>query len=56
MQEQRTRARAAWAGSGEAATERVWFDLKEKVGATEFLGYARKAPRARFRHRRRRRR
>jgi len=40
MQEQRTRARAAWAGSGDAATERVWFDLRERVGATEFLGYS----------------
>jgi alanyl-tRNA synthetase len=39
MAEQKRRARAAWAGSGEAATETVWFDLKEKVGATEFLGY-----------------
>ncbi|WP_198372746.1 alanine--tRNA ligase, partial [Roseomonas rosulenta] len=39
MAEQRKRARAAWAGSGEAATESVWFDLKEKVGASEFLGY-----------------
>jgi alanyl-tRNA synthetase len=40
MAEQRRRARAAWAGTGDAATERVWFDLKEKLGATEFLGYA----------------
>jgi alanyl-tRNA synthetase len=40
MTEQRRRARAAWAGSGEAATETVWFELKEKLGATEFLGYA----------------
>ncbi|MBC7799526.1 MAG: alanine--tRNA ligase, partial [Gemmatimonadaceae bacterium] len=40
MQEQRTRARAAWAGSGDAATERVWFDVREQVGPTEFLGYA----------------
>jgi alanyl-tRNA synthetase len=40
MNEQRARARAAWAGSGEAATERVWFDIKEATGATEFLGYA----------------
>ncbi len=39
MAEQRARARAAWAGSGEAATERVWFEIKEQVGATEFLGY-----------------
>ncbi len=40
MKEQRKRARAAWAGSGEAATETLWFDLKEKVGASEFLGYS----------------
>jgi alanyl-tRNA synthetase len=40
MAEQRRRARAAWAGSGEAATDRVWFELREKLGATEFLGYA----------------
>ncbi len=39
MQEQRTRARAAWAGSGDAATERIWFDVRERTGATEFLGY-----------------
>jgi len=40
MAEQRRKARAAWAGSGEAATEALWFELKEDVGATEFLGYA----------------
>ena len=40
MQEQRVRARAAWAGSGDAATERVWFEIKETAGASEFLGYA----------------
>jgi alanyl-tRNA synthetase len=40
MQEQRVRARAAWAGSGDAATERVWFEIKERTGASEFLGYA----------------
>ena len=39
MERQREKARAAWTGSGEAATETVWFGLKEKVGATEFLGY-----------------
>jgi alanyl-tRNA synthetase len=43
MQEQRTRARAAWAGSGDAATERVWFEIKEQAGASEFLGYATEA-------------
>ncbi len=40
MAEQKKRARAAWAGSGEAATETLWFDVKEKLGATEFLGYS----------------
>ncbi len=40
MAEQRARARAAWSGSGEAATETVWFELKERLGATEFLGYS----------------
>ncbi|MFL5288992.1 MAG: alanine--tRNA ligase [Rhodopila sp.] len=39
MQEQRTRARAAWAGSGDAATEKVWFEIKDRTGASEFLGY-----------------
>ncbi len=43
MAEQRTRARAAWAGTGDAATERVWFDLRERLGATEFLGYSTEA-------------
>ncbi|WP_374633355.1 alanine--tRNA ligase [Ferrovibrio sp.] len=39
MQAQREEARKAWAGSGEAATEKVWFEIKEEKGATEFLGY-----------------
>ncbi|HMB77091.1 MAG TPA: alanine--tRNA ligase, partial [Kiloniellaceae bacterium] len=40
MAQQRAAARKAWAGSGEAATEALWFALHEKLGATEFLGYA----------------
>ena len=39
MEQQRAKARASWAGSGEAADEAVWFALREKSGATEFLGY-----------------
>jgi alanyl-tRNA synthetase len=39
MEEEKGKARKAWAGSGEAATETVWFEVKEKVGATDFLGY-----------------
>jgi len=40
MQRQRAEARKNWAGSGEAATEGQWFDLRDRLGATEFLGYA----------------
>src|ERR1043166_7390999 len=39
MERQREKARASWAGSGDTATESVWFPLREKLGATEFLGY-----------------
>ncbi len=39
MERQRAEARKAWAGSGDAATETIWFSLREKLGATEFLGY-----------------
>ena len=39
MERQRAKARASWAGSGEAAAGAVWFALREKVGPTEFLGY-----------------
>ena len=40
MDEQKAKARAAWKGSGQSATASLWFDIKERVGATEFLGYA----------------
>ncbi|MFB9263003.1 alanine--tRNA ligase [Bradyrhizobium erythrophlei] len=39
MERQREKARASWAGSGEAASEAIWFPLREKLGASEFLGY-----------------
>ena len=39
MERQRADARKAWSGSGQKATETVWFELREKLGATEFLGY-----------------
>src|SRR5436305_6198075 len=39
MEQQKAKARASWAGSGEAASENIWFPLREKLGATEFLGY-----------------
>ncbi|GHF27119.1 alanine--tRNA ligase [Kordiimonas sediminis] len=40
MEEQRAKARAAWSGSGDTATEKVWFDIEDEFGATDFLGYA----------------
>jgi len=39
MQAQKEKARAAWAGTGEAADAAIWFDLAQAHGATEFLGY-----------------
>ena len=39
MAEQKAKARAAWAGSGETKDAAIWFDLAERHGATEFLGY-----------------
>ncbi|TIS72468.1 MAG: alanine--tRNA ligase, partial [Mesorhizobium sp.] len=39
MERQKAEARKSWAGSGDAATETVWFAVRENAGATEFLGY-----------------
>jgi alanyl-tRNA synthetase len=39
MNRQREKARASWSGSGDAAQEAVWFGVRERVGAAEFLGY-----------------
>ena len=39
MSKQKADARAAWKGTGEAKTETVWFEIRERVGASEFLGY-----------------
>ena len=40
MAEQRAAARAAWKGSGEKASDEIWFDIAEAHGSTEFTGYA----------------
>ncbi|MBM3950481.1 MAG: alanine--tRNA ligase [Rhodospirillales bacterium] len=48
MERQRAEARKAWAGSGEAATEQVWFQVRDDVGASEFLGYATEAAKAKI--------
>ena len=39
MEKQKAEARKAWKGSGEAATETIWFEIRERAGATDFLGY-----------------
>ena len=39
MEAQKERARAAWSGSGDAADDSVWFDVRDTHGATDFLGY-----------------
>lgn len=39
MAKQKADARKAWAGSGEAGVEKIWFELREELGASEFLGY-----------------
>ena len=39
MEKQREVARQSWSGSGEELTDEVWFDVRENIGATEFLGY-----------------
>ena len=39
MERQKAEARAAWKGSGDAATEEIWFELRDTIGASEFLGY-----------------
>lgn len=39
MLEQKNKARAAWSGSGEQKFDKIWFDVYDKLGATEFLGY-----------------
>ncbi|TMJ17920.1 MAG: alanine--tRNA ligase [Alphaproteobacteria bacterium] len=40
MAEQKAQARAAWKGSGEKASDEIWFDIAEEQGSTEFTGYA----------------
>jgi alanyl-tRNA synthetase len=40
MAAQKAAARAAWKGSGEKASDELWFDLAEEFGGTEFTGYS----------------
>ncbi len=40
MEQQKATARKSWAGSGDTGTSKIWFEILDKVGASEFLGYA----------------
>jgi len=40
MAEQKAAARAAWKGSGDKASDDIWFDIAEEQGGTEFIGYS----------------
>ncbi|HIF24794.1 MAG TPA: alanine--tRNA ligase [Micavibrio sp.] len=48
MEKQRETARASWSGSGDAATDKLWFDLEAQHGSTEFLGYETEAAEAKI--------
>ncbi len=39
MKESKELAKKNWKGSGDSAVEDIWFSIKDKLGATEFLGY-----------------
>jgi len=39
MKESRELAKKNWKGSGDAVVEDIWFGIKDKLDATEFLGY-----------------
>ena len=39
MNERKEKTKLAWKGSGDQTIDKIWFNLKEKIGSTEFLGY-----------------
>ena len=39
MAQQKAAARAAWKGSGDKASDEIWYDIAEMQGGTEFIGY-----------------
>ena len=39
MKERKEKTKLAWKGSGDKAVDKIWFNLKDKIGSTEFLGY-----------------
>ena len=39
MNKSRELAKKNWKGSGDSSVSEIWFNLKDKIGPTEFLGY-----------------
>ena len=39
MTKRKENAKKNWKGSGDTAIEHIWFKVREKLGATDFLGY-----------------
>jgi len=40
MKESKKLAKKNWKGSGDSSVDQIWFDIKDRLGATDFLGYA----------------
>ena len=40
MKESKELAKKNWKGSGDSSVDQIWFDIKDRLGATDFLGYA----------------
>jgi len=39
MRKSKELAKKNWKGSGDASLDKIWFGIKDKLGATDFLGY-----------------
>ena len=40
MKESKEIAKKNWKGSGDTSIEEIWFDIKDRLGPTDFLGYS----------------
>ena len=40
MKESKERAKKNWKGSGDSSLDKIWFGIRDRLGATDFLGYA----------------
>jgi len=40
MKESKELAKKNWKGSGDSSVDEIWFDIKDRLGPTDFLGYA----------------